>query len=176
MTSQLSPDAKDYNWTLVVAISQNNVIGKEGGLPWRLSSDLRRFKEMTMGHALLMGRKTFESIGRALPGRQTIVLSRRGLKEQIPGVQVVGELQDVANAVEAERQVMVVGGAEIYRASIQYCKTLWVTRVLTDIDGDVSFPEIAWSDWTKVSSEVFDSGPMDDWPTEFQVWNRKPTR
>ncbi len=160
-------------WTLVAAVANGGVIGKGGALPWKLSRDLRRFKTMTMGHCLLMGRKTFESIGRPLPGRQTIVLSRSGFPGAPQGVTVVSDLSEVQRHVQPERRVMVVGGSQIYRATLGWCREIWLTRVLADVDGDVLFPDIDWDRWKMESSESFEAGPRDDWPTEFQVWKRK---
>ncbi len=159
-------------WTIVVAMADGGVIGNHGGLPWRLSSDLQRFKRMTMGHCLLMGRKTFESIGRALPGRQTIVMSRRELSPTPEGVTVVDRFEAVNPAVLPGRQVMVVGGGQIYAGALPYCKSMWVTRVLAEVPGDVVFPPIEWTDWELESSARFEAGPKDDWPTEFQIWQR----
>ncbi len=161
------------DWTLVVAISANGVIGDGNDLPWRLSSDLKRFKKMTMGHCLLMGRKTYESIGRPLPGRQTIVLSRNPTWS--PGhdaVQVVAGLDQVADRVEPGRKVMVVGGAQVYQSAIALCQTMWVTRVLTEVRGDTSLA-IEWDDWRLDSSEHYAAGDKDDYATEFQVWSRR---
>jgi dihydrofolate reductase len=124
------------NWIAVVAIARNGVIGNQGGLPWRLSSDLKRFKQLTMGHCLLMGRKTYESIGRPLPGRQTIVLSRSGFRAPVPNVACVASAEDVSALVEPGRKVMVVGGAQIYQATLPFCSEIWLTRVLADVAGD----------------------------------------
>lgn len=159
-------------WTVVVAMAKNDVIGRSGQLPWRLSSDLQRFKRMTMGHCLLMGRKTFESIGRALPGRQTIVLSQQGLAKVPTGVTVIDSIDKVDQNVEPERKVMVVGGGEIYQAALSRCDTIWLTRILTEVKGDVLFPAIDWTEWQLSFTETFDASPKDDWPTEFQVWTR----
>ena len=167
------PDNSFGNWTLIVAVSSNGVIGHKGSLPWRLSSDLRRFKRLTMGHCLLMGRKTFESIGRALPGRQTICLSRNAAVNYGPGVQVASCLEDVLDLVEKGRRVMVVGGADVYRLTLPVCGFLWITRVLADVPGDTYFPEVDWHEWELLSSIHFDSGPNDEWPTDFQQWQRK---
>jgi dihydrofolate reductase len=164
------------SWTLVVAVARNGVIGRGGTLPWRLRSDLQRFKRMTMGHCLLMGRKTYDSIGRALPGRQTIVVSRSGLSEVPTGVKVVGRLSDVPRHVEPGREVMVVGGAQVYKAALDYCSTLWLTRVLADVDGDTYLPAIDWDAWRLESVECFDAGENDQWPTEFQIWHRAVDR
>ncbi|MEZ6137391.1 MAG: dihydrofolate reductase [Pirellulaceae bacterium] len=173
-------------WTLVVAAANNGVIGRGDALPWRLSSDLRRFKAMTMGHCLLMGRKTYESIGKPLPGRQTIVLSR--LRSRCDGiaptshtakctwpaeVTLVDNLAHVNAHVEAGRQVMVVGGAQIYSIALPYCDTIWLTRVCAEVDGDVFLPSIDWTQWRLQSHEAVPAGPRDEWPTEFQVWRRE---
>ncbi len=171
-----SPDFSGVDWTLVVAVSRNGIIGRGAALPWKLRSDLQRFKRMTMGHCLLMGRKTFDSIGRPLPGRQTIVLSRTRETLHDRGYQVAQDLTQVPALVEPGRQVMVVGGAEIYRQAIEYCSTVWLTRVLADIAGDTHFPEVDWNAWRLQSSELCDAvgaeARGDDWPSEFQIWKR----
>lgn len=161
-----------HDWTLIAAVSANGVIGRSGELPWRLSTDLRRFKRLTMGHCLLMGRKTFESIGRALPGRQTIVLSLQSSVELPSGVQRARSLMHAARLVEPNRRVMVVGGAEIYQHALPCCSNLLITRVKAEIPGDTFFPSIDWSQWFLVSSEFQDSGPGDEWASEFQQWQR----
>jgi dihydrofolate reductase len=160
------------NWIAVVAVARNGVIGNQGTLPWRLSSDLKRFKKLTMGHCLLMGRKTYESIGRPLPGRQTIVLSKSGFHTDAPSLTCASSPGEVAPRVEAGRRVMVVGGAQIYQATLAYCSEIWLTRVLADVNGDVTFPNIDWTDWELTSSESFPSSEVDQWPTEFQIWSR----
>jgi dihydrofolate reductase len=159
-------------WTLVVALANNGVIGRNNELPWKLSSDLQRFKAMTLGHCLVMGRKTYTSIGRPLPGRQTIIVSRGGFQVDHPAVTVVSDLVEVNPAVEPGRQVMVVGGAQLYAAALPLCQQLWLTRVLADIDGDTFFPEIDWTEWTMTSSEFTPADARNDWPTEFQIWDR----
>ncbi len=156
----------------MVAIARNGVIGNQGTLPWRLSSDLKRFKKMTMGHCLLMGRKTYESIGRPLPGRQTIVLSASGYHLDLPDVSCASSPNEVSALVEAGRRVMVVGGAQIYQATLIHCSEIWLTRVMGDVTGDVYFPEIDWTGWTLNSSESLPSSEVDEWPTEFQIWRR----
>ncbi len=161
------------NWILVVAVARNGVIGNGDALPWRLSSDLKRFKSLTMGHYLVMGRKTFQSIGRPLPGRQTIVLSRSSFHCEFPEVQVVSDLRAVDSLIEQNRQVMIVGGAQIYHAAIDYCSQIWITRVLADVPGDTYFPIIDWSQWQRESFESIAAGERDQWPSEFEKWQRK---
>ncbi len=122
----------------VAAMAVNRVIGHSGRIPWHLPEDLRWFKELTMGGTLLMGRVTYESIGRPLPGRQTIVLSRReGL--QIPGVAVIRDLSQLRQAA-GTGEVFVVGGAEIYRVALPYCRDLYLTEVRREVDGDRQMP------------------------------------
>lgn len=164
--------AQPSNWTMVVAIANNGVIGNAGGLPWRLRSDLKRFKAMTMGHCLLMGRHTMQSIGRGLPGRQTIVLSRSGY-EGPAGIQVTDDPAKVPDLVEPGRDVMVVGGSQIYMLTLPMCDRIWLTRVLGDVPGDTCFPEIDWDVWEKESSTPVEAGEHDQFATEFQVWKRR---
>ena len=122
----------------VAAMAANRVIGAAGKLPWHLPEDLRWFKELTMGGTLLMGRVTYDSIGKPLPGRETIVLSRReGLA--IPGVQVIRDLSGL-QAAKIQGEIFVVGGAEIYRAALPYCRDLYLTEVLREVDGDRKMP------------------------------------
>ncbi|MEM7478268.1 MAG: dihydrofolate reductase [Planctomycetota bacterium] len=165
-------NAQAGEWTLVVAIAKNGIIGIEDRLPWRLSSDLQRFKKMTMGNCLLMGRKTFESIGKALPGRQTIVLSRSGFEPGDPSIAVVSEFDQVDEVLEEGRCVMVVGGSQIYQAAVKLCSEIWLTRVEAEVEGDTYFPELNWSNWERVSSESFPAGPKDEFETSFEVWKR----
>lgn len=122
----------------VAAMAANRVIGAAGAIPWNLPEDLRWFKELTMGGTLLMGRVTFESIGRPLPGRETIVMSRRG-GSVVPGVQVISDLSGLATA-RVQGEVFVVGGAEIYRAALPYCRDLYLTELPRVVDGDRFFP------------------------------------
>lgn len=159
-------------WTLVVAMTRNEVIGHNNSIPFRISSDLQRFKRMTMGHCLFMGKNTFKSIGRALPGRQTIVLSRAGFRNVPKDVCVVSGIEDVERQREPKRKVMVVGGAQVYELALPYCNTMWITRVDATLDGDVVFPDMEWSDWKMEYSEPFEAGPKDEYATEFQVWTR----
>jgi dihydrofolate reductase len=122
----------------VAAMASNRVIGVDGQLPWHLPEDLRWFKELTMGGTLLMGRVTYESIGKPLPGRETIVMSRReGL--DIAGVQVIRDLSGLQSA-KIQGEIFVVGGAEIYRVALPYCRDLYLTEVLREVDGDRKMP------------------------------------
>ncbi len=122
----------------VAAMAANRVIGAEGKIPWHLPEDLRWFKELTMGGTLLMGRVTYESIGRPLPGRETIVMSRRGAPG-LEGVQVIRDLSGL-QAARVQGEVYVVGGADIYRVALPYCRDLYLTELQRDVEGDRQFP------------------------------------
>ncbi|MGA7272669.1 MAG: dihydrofolate reductase [Acidimicrobiia bacterium] len=137
--------------TLVAAVARNRVIGRHGGLPWHIPGDLPRFKRLTLGHTLVMGRRTYESIGRPLPGRRTIVVSRRH-DWQPEGVTVVGSVEAALREAGAdEEEVFVVGGGEIYRQTLDRAEVLELTEVDAEPDGDVLFPEVDWSRWEEVS-------------------------
>lgn len=122
----------------VAAMAANRVIGAEGKIPWHLPEDLRWFKELTMGGTLLMGRVTYDSIGRPLPGRRTVVMSRReGL--EIPGVTVIRDLSGLRNVL-VQGEIFVVGGAEVYRVALPYCRDLYLTEVCNEVPGDRKMP------------------------------------
>lgn len=140
----------------VAAMASNRVIGADGKIPWHLPEDLRWFKELTMGGTLLMGRVTFDSIGRPLPGRRTIVLSRQqGLV--LPGITVIGSLGELRNA-GVQGEVFVVGGAEIYRIALPYCRDLYLTEVKREVEGDRRFP--VFEDLFRFSSVLRDTPEM----------------
>ena len=146
--------------TVVAAVARNGVIGRDGDLPWHLPDDLRRFKELTMGHVLVMGRKTFESIGRPLPGRITIVVTRQAGWPAPEGVLVAGDLEAaLQQAAALDDDVFVVGGAEVYRQALAEADVLELTEVDAEPEGDVHFPEVDWSRWIetgRIVGEGFD--------------------
>lgn len=157
--------------TLVVAVSDNGVIGREQTLPWKLRSDLQRFKKTTMGHGLIMGRKTFESIGRVLPGRTTVVLTRQGT---LPwqGILVRHTLEDAIAALEPNQIPFVVGGAEIYRMALPLARRVLLTRVHATIEGDARFESLDAEAWECVSRENFPAGEQDEFATTLEDWRR----
>ncbi|HLS82291.1 MAG TPA: dihydrofolate reductase [Steroidobacter sp.] len=136
---------------IVVAASENDVIGAGGRLPWRLPDDLRRFKALTMGKPVVMGRKTFESIGRALPGRDNIVISRRGFSA--PGAAVVDSIEAALQRAQPSPEIMLIGGAQIYRQALAQADIVHMTRVHATIEGDALFPPLAPGEWRLTSSE-----------------------
>ncbi|HSJ34012.1 MAG TPA: dihydrofolate reductase [Acidimicrobiia bacterium] len=143
--------------TMVAAVARNGVIGRDGGLPWHLPEDLRRFKAMTMDHVLVMGRKTFESIGRPLPGRTTIVVTRQPDWSAPEGVLVAPSVETaLQQAAALDDDVFVVGGADIYRQALDRADVLELTEVDADPDGDVHFPAVDRSTWAETSRIVGD--------------------
>ncbi|MGB9011604.1 MAG: dihydrofolate reductase [Aeromicrobium sp.] len=138
--------------TLVAAVGANGVIGAAGGLPWHLPEDLAHFKRITLGHPMIMGRTTFESIGRVLPGRTTIVITRQGHWSE-PGTEVAGSLDDaLALATTLDDEIFVVGGGQVYAEALDrgLVDVMSVTRVADSPDGDTWFPSIDWSRWREV--------------------------
>ena len=127
--------------SLIAAMAKNRVIGRGAAIPWHLPEDLRRFRELTWGHVLIMGRKTFESIGRPLPGRRTIILTRQ-LDYRVEGCQVARDLEEALAACAGEAEVFVCGGGEVYRQALNIADRIYLTILCREIAGDVVFPEI----------------------------------
>jgi len=126
---------------IIVAIARNNVIGRDGKLPWHLPSDLQHFKKTTMGYPLIMGRKTFESIGKPLPGRDNIVLTR-DTSLQIPGCLVMHSLEDGVNHCRDQEKVFIIGGGDIFKLALPHTDTIIITALEREVEGDVSFEPI----------------------------------
>jgi dihydrofolate reductase len=138
--------------SIIVAMAKNRTIGIDNTLPWRIPEDLKHFKALTMGHHMIMGRKTFESIGKPLPGRITVVVSRnRSLK--IDGCTVAHSLQEAVAACANDPQIFVVGGADIYAQALGLADTLYITEIQRDVIGDAWFPEFDRSGWLEVARE-----------------------
>ena len=163
--------------SLVVAIAANGVIGREGGLPWRLSTDMKRFKAITMGHPVVMGRKTWESFPRPgpLPGRTNIVVTR-DRTYRAEGAAVAGSLRD-ALAVAAKSpggdEICVIGGGEIFAEALGMAERLYVTHIEADIGGDTFFPPIDPGTWYAVHDENVPAGEKDDFATRYVIYERK---
>lgn len=164
---------------IYVAIAENGVIGRENGLPWKLSSDLKRFKADTMGKPIVMGRKTYESIGKPLPGRLNIVVSRDPAY-RIEGAETVQSVEDAITLATAKGRCMpgaddicVIGGGEIYRQALPLSDRLHVTHVLAEVEGDTRFPAIDPEIWTVKTSQDFPAGEKDSHPTRYTVYERR---
>jgi dihydrofolate reductase len=136
--------------SIIAAVADNNVIGNDNSLIWRLPADLKRFKQLTMGHAIIMGRKTYQSIGKPLPGRQNIVISRSN--QSIEGCALVHSLEEALNICQNDPEVFIIGGGQIYQQSIAIANKLYITHLHQKFDGDTFFPEIKQQIW-RVESE-----------------------
>ncbi|MGX8013233.1 dihydrofolate reductase [Mesorhizobium sp. ORM8.1] len=164
---------------IYVAIAENGVIGREGGLPWRLSTDLKRFKADTMGKPIIMGRKTHEGIGKPLPGRLNIVVTR-DKAWRAEGVEVAHSLDEAITLAKVRgrcmagaEEICVVGGGEIYAQALPLADRLHVTHVLGKFDGDAHFPPIDPNVWRIVRSQDFPAGEKDSHATRYTVYERR---
>jgi len=163
---------------IVAAVAGNGVIGVDNGLPWRVRADMRKFRAITMGKPLVMGRKTFESIGRALDGRDTIVVSRQpGFRPESVSVApsleaALAEAEDCA-AARGATEICVVGGGEIYAAALPFASRLCVTHVAARPQGDTLFPEIAPAEWSEVSREPLPASEGDTAAAVHVVYERR---
>lgn len=163
--------------SLIVAVAENGVIGKDGGLPWRLSSDLKTFRRLTMGKPIIMGRRTFQSIGKPLDGRDNIVVTRDP-NFVAPGVSVADSVADaltLARVMARTRgadEIMVIGGADIYKVALPAADRIYLTRVHASPDGDRHFPELPSEDWREVSREALPQGERDAHPSTLIVLER----
>jgi dihydrofolate reductase len=156
--------------SMIVAASENGVIGKDGDMPWRLSADLKNFKAITLGHTIIMGRKTWDSIQRLLPGRQTVIVTRQ--KDfKVDGAIVVGNLEEALAATEDESP-FVVGGAEIYRLALPHVTKIYLTRVHAEIDGDTWMPEVDFSKWNKLESVSHSSDEKNSHDYSFEIYKK----
>jgi len=151
-----SESIHDPRIAIIVAMSKNRVIGANGAIPWHLPEELKRFKRLTLGHHIIMGRKTWESIGRPLPGRTTVIITRqRGYGMPVPGVKIAHSLDDAIAACGDDREIFVIGGAELYVQALPRAGRLYLTTVDAEIAGDTSMPDFDAGKWCEVSSESF---------------------
>ena len=158
--------------SIITAMDKNRLIGKENSLPWKLPADLQFFKRVTMAKPIIMGRKTFESIGRPLPGRQNIIITR-DQSFSAEGCDVVFSTEEAYEAVSTFEEAMVIGGANIYQQFLEKADRLYLTRVLSEFEGDAWFPEIDFSQWEMAEQEDHLADDKNECDYSFQVYNRK---
>ena len=158
--------------SIMVAVAENNVIGKDNKLIWNLPADLRLFKNLTMGHTIVMGRKTFDSIGKPLPGRKSIVITRQRDYE-VDGCQVVHSLEKALKMVEKEEEVFIVGGAQIFELAMALADRIYLTRINHSFEGDTFFPEIDPNQWVQTAVESFLPDEKNIYSYSFLTYNRK---
>ena len=157
--------------SIIVAVAQNGVIGDKNALLWHISEDLRFFKRTTSGHPVIMGRKTYESLGRPLPNRINIVISRT--MGEIEGCTVVRSLEEAVALFPAEEEIFIIGGAQIYALALDIADRFYLTRVGHDYEGDTSFPAWDENQWKLISRETFDCGEKYPYPFAFETYERK---
>src|SRR5262245_17302479 len=158
--------------TLIVAVADSGVIGRDNTLPWHLPEDLKRFKRITMGKPIAMGRKTYESIGKPLPGRQNIVLTRDANYRR-DGVTVVHDVDAAMRAAGEAPEIMVIGGADLFRLFLPRTGRVHLTRVHGDIAGDVMWQALDDREWSVVEREAHAADERHAWPMTFEVWEKR---
>ena len=166
---------KGQRLAMIVAASDNDVIGRDGDLPWKISADLKRFKSLTMGHHLVMGRKTFESIGRLLPGRTTVIVTRNKAYK-FDGALVAHSLEQALDLAAADESPFLVGGAELYSVGLPQVNRLYLTRVHADVEGDTWLPSLDWSCWQLVEKESFPADEKNEFAFSFEDYIRQAER
>jgi dihydrofolate reductase len=161
--------------SLIAAAANNHVIGNENSMIWHLPADMKHFRTLTMNHTLIMGRKTFESIGAPLKGRTTIILSRHHAYPVPEGCKLANSLADAIRLVMKEKEVFVAGGEDIYRQAIDlhYTKKIYLTRIFANFDGDAFFPEIDPEKWELTDRQDHQPDEKNIFPYSFQLYKRK---
>jgi len=158
----------------IVAASENNIIGVKNGLPWRLPNDFRYFKNKTWGMPVIMGRNTYESMKKDLPGRINIVVTKK-TDWHPENVFVTHTIEEaVAKAKESEaKEIFIIGGGEVFSQTIDNVDRIYLTRVHTTVEGDTSYPELDISKWKKIKEDLFPADEKNNYPYTFEVWERQ---
>ncbi len=157
--------------SIIVAIAENGVIGDKNDLLWHISEDLKHFKAITTGHPVIMGRKTYESLGRPLPNRRNVVITRQAL--EIEGCEVVHSLEEAFALFSPDEEVFVIGGAQIYRQALDQADEFYLTRVKHAYEGDTRFPDWDTDKWVLRESEYHSSGAKYPYPFVFEHYSKK---
>lgn len=162
--------------SILVAMAKNRVIGRNNRLPWHLPADLKHFKFLTMGQTIVMGRKTYESIGKPLPGRANVIITRQADYE-VPGAMVVHSLEDALLICEetstGHSEHFIIGGEKLYRQAIKICQRMYITEIQRDFDGDVFFPEFDRDEWDETQRDKHIAESEDNLEYHFVVLERK---
>ena len=159
-------------FSLIVAVAENGIIGTGGTMPWHITEDFAHFKAVTLGHSVIMGRKTYESIGRPLPRRRNIIITRNS-DLQIEGCEMAPSLEAAIGMCEGEEEVFIIGGGEIYRQAMPLAHKLYITHVGVTVEGDTRFPEIAPAEWQEVWREEWERGKDFEHPFAFVNYERR---
>jgi dihydrofolate reductase len=157
--------------SLIAAISENNALGKENKLLWHLPADLKRLKALTMGHNLIMGRKTFESLGKPLPGRPHIIISKQ--KNYFPeGASVVDSIEKAIELAKEDNQPFIFGGGEIYKLTLHLVQKIYITKVHANFEGDTFFPELSSDEWKLVDCQKFEPDDKNKFSYSYLEYDR----
>ncbi|MCM1300404.1 MAG: dihydrofolate reductase [Alistipes senegalensis] len=157
--------------SMIVAVAENGVIGDRNALLWHIAEDLRRFKTLTTGHPVVMGRKTYESLGRPLPNRRNVVITRRDV--EIAGCEVVHSLDEALALFPADEEVFIIGGAQIYAEALPVADRFYLTRVHHNYEGDTRFPDWNPAEWRLTEAESVPCGAEYPYPFTFEVYERR---
>ncbi|MGP8214354.1 MAG: dihydrofolate reductase [Bacteroidia bacterium] len=158
--------------SLVAAAAENNVIGKNNALPWRMPADMKFFKNLTMGHTVIMGRKTYESMGKPLPGRKNIIITRNK-KFTAKDCIVLSSFSEISEHCKAESEIFVIGGAEIYQQFIHNADKIYLTRIHHNFTGDSYFPDIQADEWEQTGFSYFPKDEKNPYPYSFIEFSRR---
>lgn len=159
--------------SIIVAKAKNNIIGKDNKIVWHLPADLKRFKELTTGNKIIMGRKTFESLGKVLPDRKHIIFSQNpDFKVKDENVEVIHSLLEIQHLIDDEEETFVIGGAMIYNLLMPYVKKMYVTQINQEFEGDAFFPVISESKWKEVSREKGIKDEANNFDYEFLIYEK----
>ena len=160
--------------SIIVAKAKNNIIGKDNALIWHLPEDLKRFKRLTTGHTIIMGRKTFESLGRVLPNRYHVILTNNTKwKVDNENVEVINDITKLSTYIESDEESFVIGGGAIYKLLMPYCKKMYITEINTEFEGDVKFPEIDKNIWKEIEREKGPNDEKNDFSYDYVTYERK---
>ncbi len=166
----------DMRLSILVAMAKNRVIGRNNTLPWHLPADLKHFKSLTMGHPMIMGRKTYESIGKPLPGRINIIVTKQS-NFQAPGTAIVNSIEEALERSKASsitnRECFIIGGAELYQQTLKLCHRLYITEIQSDFEGDTFFPEFNPDDWRESARERHQDNDKGGLVYHFVILGRK---
>lgn len=160
--------------SIIVAVAENNIIGKNNGLIWHLPEDLKRFKQLTTGKTIIMGRKTFESLGRLLPNRKHVVLTKDSkLEIEDEMLEVVHDIKELDKYIQSEEECFVIGGGVIYQLLLPVCQKLYITKIQKSFEGDTYFPKINLDEWEIVQQEKGRKDEKNPYDYEFIDYIRK---
>jgi len=160
--------------SIIVAIANNNVIGKDNKLIWNLPEDLKRFKRITTGHVVIMGGKTFKSLGRILPNRKHVVLAKNEeINVEDSNVEILKDLSTLDKYINSDEENFIIGGAEIYKLLMPYANKMYITHIYKDFEGDVYFPEINEKEWEITSKESGLKNEANPYDYEYVIYERK---